>query len=465
MLTQERLIRRLNQLTLRYNLTWFDIEFDADKAIAKINNFLGTKYPKLSTVLTSPESTYTITKFYQYAYVVSSVQYKADTVAELQLLVTAAGGPNPMIEDSIIELKNEYEIIKEEYFHSIIIPYIAAEILARDEEFTTIYNKYVLEMQEGLYDMFQKEFNSVPFDFRQNPDQGVFFGLDTAQGITQHNERNLNIPTFKFTVNYYANNNDVLIEPSNAVPQDLNGYAYLEEATVRYIPTTPYFSTGFDKQYTFLGWARERISSASTYIPPAVVKIPMISDVNLYARWNSVATLLVEILTGTFRVTINALLRSSFLNLIIPENIDGLAPVTIPSNFVNNSGGTLPSEANDKLTSVTLPSTIRFIESNAFRWFRGTTINLNEGITRIETNAFVETLKLVEIIIPASVQTIQQNAFPVVSGKRLVIKCRTLEANKPQYNSTTGTGWHPNWYAVDNLGSNYTVEIIWGYNG
>lgn len=465
MLTQQELIDRLNQLTLRYNLTWFDIKYDADKAINKINNFLGTKYPKLSMIMVNPDSTYSITRFYEYAYSVNNVQYKAATIQELQELVTKAGGPNPMIEDNIYRLHNEYEIIKEEYFHSVIIPYIAMEVLSRDEEFTTVYNKYMTEMQEGLYDMFQKEFNSVPFDFRQNPDQGVFFALDTAQGIIQHNERNLNIPTFKFKVNYYANNNDVLLEPSNAVPEDLKAYTYLEKAVVRYIPTTPYFSTGFDKQYTFLGWARERFSTSTVYTPPEEVEIQMISDVNLYGRWSSVPTLSVETATGTFRVTINSSLRNGFQNLIIPQDISGLTPVTIPSDFVNNSTGILPSQANDKLMSVTLPNTIRFIETNAFRWFRGNVINLNEGITRIRSNAFASTPKLVEIIIPASVQTIEAGAFPVVSGKRLVIKCRTLEANKPEYNSTTGTGWHPDWYAPDNLASNYTVEIIWGYNG
>ena len=61
MLTQQELIDRLNQLTLRYNLTWFDIKFDADKAINKINSFLGAKYPKLSSYMISPTDTYSFT--------------------------------------------------------------------------------------------------------------------------------------------------------------------------------------------------------------------------------------------------------------------------------------------------------------------------------------------------------------------------------------------------------------------
>jgi hypothetical protein len=75
----------------------------------------------------------------------------------------------------------------------------------------------------------------------------------------------------------------------------------------------------------------------------------------------------------------------------------------------------------------------------------------------------MNTPNLREIIIPASVQNISIGAFPVVAGKHLVIKVRKLEANVPQYNSQTGLGWHPTWYAAST--STYTVEIIWGYNG
>ena len=59
-MTQQEMLNRLNQLTLGYNLTWQDVHYDADKAINKINNYLGTIYPSMSSVLLSPDSSYTV---------------------------------------------------------------------------------------------------------------------------------------------------------------------------------------------------------------------------------------------------------------------------------------------------------------------------------------------------------------------------------------------------------------------
>jgi hypothetical protein len=134
MLTQQNIVDRLNQLTLRYNLTWSDIKYDADKAIIRINDFLGAKFPLMSDVLLSPQSTYTA---------------RVDEV--------------------------DTPFFNESYIHSVVIPFIAMEVLARDEEFTTIYNKYATEVEEGLFSMFQREFNKVPLVFRQSPmDGGIF---------------------------------------------------------------------------------------------------------------------------------------------------------------------------------------------------------------------------------------------------------------------------------------------------
>lgn len=429
MLTQQELIDRLNQLTLRYNLTWFDIKYDADKAITKINSFLGTKYPKLTQYLKTPTDTYSI--------------------------------PQPGEDSNGNEIITEYEIIKEEYFHSVIIPYIAAEILARDEEFTTIYNKYLLEMQEGLYDMFQKEFNSVPFEFRQNPDQGVFFALDTAQGIIQHNERNLNIPTFKFRINYYPDNNNLYLPPGNSFPIDTKVYLYDELATIKY-PTAgfnEFAAIDGQKIYTFNGWTREHsasgVTSTNGYTLAQLEVIPtptivMRADLNLYAYWSSINTL--EI-TSLGLVNISTAARSKLVNLIIPRVINNVISKTIRSYFITNPTAPNP----DLLTQgIYLPESILELQANAFDGFKGHTILLNQGLTTIRANAFANTPSLFEIVIPDSVTTIEAGAFPVVANKRLIIKTRVLEINKP-------AGWVNGWYA--NNTNNYNVEILWGYNG
>lgn len=446
MLTQERLIRRLNQLTLRYNLTWFDIEFDADKAINKINNFMGTKYPPLSDpdlMGKGPEGTYSIT-----------TTKKKDGV----------------------DVTYEYEIIKEEYFHSVIIPYIAMEVLARDEEFTTIYNKYATEMQEGLYDMFQKEFNSVPFDFRQNPGQGVFFGLETAQGIIQHNERNLNIPTFKFKVNYYLNNSNINISDIDFT-SDGKAYVYDEVATIQYpnneAENNVFPSIDGQKIYSFAGWTRVRITESITglngytlaQLEAAPITVTMHGDLNLYAFWTSINTLTCTPL-GVVSITADA--RPKLFNLIIPEVIGSVVAKTIKSNFITNPTAPNP----DLLTQgIYLPKTILDLQANAFDGFKGHTILLNQGLTTIRENAFANTPSLFEIVIPDTVTTIEASAFPVVNvtgGKRLIIKTRILEINRPAgWAGTTSvvngvSVFTPTWYVQS---ADHIVEVIWGYNG
>jgi hypothetical protein len=427
MLTQQELIDRLNQLTLRYNLTWFDIKFDADKAINKINSFLGAKYPKLSSYMISPTDTYSFTT----------------TVTNADATTTTT----------------EYEIIKEEYFHSVIIPYIAMEVLSRDEEFTTIYNKYMTEMNDGLFDMFQKEFNSVPFEFRQNPNEGVFFGLDTAQGITQHNERNLNIPTFKFRVNYYPNDNDIDLG-LESFTTDPKAYVYDEEATILYPSSIYYYSTDGATAYQFASWSRQFKVLASSYTEvegvPTVVK--MRSDLNLFAFWNKTEVLLNS---SVGVVTINSTHRSALVNLVIPEYVQGRQVITIPTSFVSANAPT-----TDKFVgAIYLPNSVNTVSSGAFSGFQGERIVLNEGLTSIGANAFASTPNLREIIIPSTVETIEAGAFPVVAGKHLVIKVRKLEANRPSgwAGTTSGGVFTPTWYAAST--SNYSVEIIWGYNG
>jgi hypothetical protein len=426
MLTQQELVDRLNQLTLRYNLTWFDIKYDADKAIHKINNFMGTKYPKLSEILINPSATYTINT--------------SETYTD--------------VEENVLERPVSYEIIKEEYFHSVIIPYIAMEVLSRDEEFTTIYNKYLTEMQEGLYDMFQKEFNKVPFEFRQDPMQGVFFEIDSALGKHQHNERNLNIPTFKFRIKYFANKNDIVLAESFTT--DLKSYTYDEEAVVLFWPkTTKLYSSDYSKIYTFEGWSRAANINQVAFVEPvapAVTTIKMKENISLYALWSEQSTLTVGT-TGLRIIQIQAQHRPSIENLVIPNYVNGLEPLTVPTNFVLFNQ---PALETDRLKAIYLPTSIITLQSNAFTQFQGTVIKLNEGLENIGSNAFAQTPNLTEIIIPSTVKNISVGAFPVVPNKYLVIKVRLLENNIPDT-------WLPGWYSAST--SNYTVKIIWGYNG
>ena len=134
-MTRKEMLKELNRLTLRYNLTWDDVKADADKAINQVNSLLGCSFPPLTSKLTNEDAGYT---------------YR-----------DALGVDVP--------------IIKDIYFHTVIFPYMAMEILARDEEFTTVFQKYQQDLMQGRFQMFSNEFNHIPDQYKRTRVEGVFF--------------------------------------------------------------------------------------------------------------------------------------------------------------------------------------------------------------------------------------------------------------------------------------------------
>lgn len=408
MLTQQDIVNRLNQLTLRYNLTWDDIKYDADKAIVRINNFMGTKYPKMSEHLVAPDSTYTVN----------------------------AGGVL-------------YEIFPEEYIHGIVIPFIAMEVLARDEEFTTIYNKYHKDVEDALFDMFQNEFNKVPYVFRQNPDQGVFFTAGNRADRFRRNDKE-QLPTFKFRV-YYHTNTVNATSVQQVVVEDVHAYEYGDKVIVQNYEHTLLSYDG-TMAYSLLGWAYGRNFVTETLIEPGT-ELTIKSDIHLYAQWTSEPTL--NIFNG--EVSIKSAYRETLTNLIIPDYVGGQLVRKISSHFCGNS-----SISGEKLAynlmSITLPTYLTHIKTNAFDGFKGSVLVFkpSESSVTIEEGAFSNTPNLTSIVIPENVKTIEAGAFPVVSNKRMTIYCRKLQDN---------AGYVTGWYAPSDSSVNYTVEVKWGYNG
>lgn len=430
MITQQEIIDRLNQLTLRYNLTWYDIKYDADKAIAKINAYLGTKYPKMSSILISPTSTYTVGNT------------DADA-GEVEVTV--------------------YEIFPEEHIHNVVIPFIAMEVLARDEEFTTIYNKYAHEVEDGLFTMFQKEFNRVPFVFRQNPDKGVFFPSDSAQGRIQRNRIEADLPIYKFRVYYHINKGDIVLSSDTSLrfTEDYTAYLY---GTTAVIKGWDYQMLSYDgtKAYEFAGWMKNKNpATINTYTVGSEVEI--LSDLHLYANWIVEDTLRVDHMTGT--VYIKDEFKKSLTNLIIPDYIGGTMITTIPTNFLHGTGNGLGDDYATHLEKIVLPKNLTRIEQRAFYRFNGTSIifpdahiDIRYGGISIEAWAFESTPNLTSIILTPNIIAIETNTFPQTEDKTMVVYCRILERNKPD-------GWTDGWYASPNPEQNYNIFIWWGYNG
>lgn len=429
MVTQKNIVDRINQLVVRYNVTWGDIMLDADRAIDKINSFLGTIYPKMSDILDSPDRSYA---------------FRSGTDAD---------GPvdTPYFGD--------------EHIYNVVVPFVAMEVLARDEEFTTIYNKYSADLEDGLFTMFQKEFNKVPLAYRQNPDTGVFFAADSAAAILRHNHQE-DLPVYKFRIHYHINNAEIALGEIPFI-SDPTGYLHTAEATILdWIDTL--LSADGTKSYVFAGWSKDPNVGAMAAFAPGEV-ISMITDVHLYADWTVTETLTC---TPDGVVTIKDEYKYLISNLDIPNIVNNTIVRKIPTDFIIHTTDVGLSATN--LQTLSLPDLITDIEAGAFNGFQGseiifpTTIVDNvtyKGIT-IYTDAFINTPYLSRIFLPANVKTIQDDAFPDVSLNGSIeyreIRCEILEQNKPSWDGVEGTGWHATWYTPTGVG--YTVYVTWGYN-
>lgn len=303
-MTQQDIVNELNRRIAGYNITWDSIEMDADRAIMNINNNLGAKYPMMSEILVGPETRY-------------------------ELVVE--GTPTP--------------IFPTKYIITVVIPFIIMEVLARDEEFTTIYNKYTMDYENGLFDMFQYEFNRVPLAFRQQKDVGVFFAYDTPQRKIQDSVEK-NLPVFTFKVHYHDN---LDIPLYNFIIDD-GIYNYGDTYEVK-----TYSGSLLDGiyQYTFAGWSLYPTTSAadtSLIISPGDT-LTIQRELHLYAVWR--VSTIIEV-TDAGVATMKEL-DLSIESLVIPTRINNKVVKELGKDFCSNN----------RVKSITLPTTIEKISTGS----------------------------------------------------------------------------------------------------
>ena len=307
------IINELNKMVIGYNITWDMIKYDADRAIMKINAHLGAEYPMMSEIMLSPEHRY------------------------------------------VLSYKNvDTPIFPERYILTVVIPFIATEVLARDEEFTTIYNKYAMDFENGLFDMSQNEFNRVPLVFRQDPDIGVFFD----KGIKEHKihkENDKKLPEFMYNIYYHFNAD---FTPTKQFTIDPNRYAY--KTTAKILDTTIQSFIKNIYSYEFLGWTENSEGLGTVYTKDD--EIIVTKDIHLYAKWNPVCVLTVADTNGAQGVVKGEVrIKDTYVNklkvLTIPPYIEGRKVEVVPTSFNINA---------NNLVRITLPKVNIRIMSGAF---------------------------------------------------------------------------------------------------
>lgn len=394
-MTFRDIINILKSYAITTNVTWDTIKYDADKAIYKINDYMGTKYPKMSDVLKSDKHTY-----------------------------------------SIMVGNKSIPIFPERYILSIVIPYIASEILAREEEFTTVYNKYIVEVEDGLFSMFQNEFNRVPPMFQQSCDDGVFFE-------NQLPTQKPNTTNISFKVYYHDNLGDAakfLTKPFNI---DINSYVYGDTITVQRVSET----TVIDKEigcycYKFLGWTRDpRIVNEPDLLKLGSTIDNVLSDVHLYAVWDKQLTVEVD---SDGKFTIKPNFREYLDTLVVPSVINGTVVKTIPEGFFDHGYS---------LNKLVLPKTLETIETNAFNEYKGLIVfpkyNSATGTPKItiKSGAFTVLCKMEYVYLPMSVYTLERNAFEFDT----TFYCQYSENNAPSswHDTVLFGSWHTDGSVVE----------------
>lgn len=381
-MTQQDIIDELNRIVVGYNITWDSIKNDADRAIMKINAHLGAEYPKMSEIMLSPDHRYTL-------------RWNG----------------------------RDIPIFPERYILTVVIPFIATEVLARDEEFTTIYNKYAMDFDNGLFDMFQNEYHKVPSVFRQDDDVGVFFDPRIAAPAI-----NSQVPDFKFNVYYHINTD---YNPTDTFTVDTNKYPYGSNVFVLNSTLLSFIQGIY--HYKFIGWMTSPNETVVYNFGDMIEHIR--SDIHLYARWEKECILNID--NGT--VTIKEEYAKELKRLIIPMYVEGQLVTTIGENFTHNC---------ECLEYLELPNTNLTIQSYGIYASPGDNINPNLTVKLPKYNYMTDKPDIVinangiygvpYLYIPYSVRTISEGGVMWVGS----IECEI---------DTQPSEWHSNWTTCEDI--------------
>lgn len=252
-LTKQKIVDRINRMQTSFRVNWDDIVDDLDMAIDKINDYMGTRYPPVSSILndySDPEKTYS---------------YRSSG--------------------------RDLEFFPNKYFMNIVIPYVLTQILARDEEFTSIYSKYSKDVDDNLLTMVANELHNVPAHLIDIP-KGVYF--QNPDPLFKQNpegwfNRNIVTKEPKFKIEYIPNIPYKYMSKgflNRAFVKDNNFYEYGTMIKPAVLHENEYTPMLIDEEGSvigvFIGWSY----SPSGETLPSETVIEIKEDIKLYAIWN-----------------------------------------------------------------------------------------------------------------------------------------------------------------------------------
>lgn len=197
MYTRQQLVTRVNSLMYEGLYSWEDMKWEFDKAIAELNTTLVSTYPDFTTTLEFETSKYSRTVIPvdelpetadpKLVYKLNSNQ-KLYNYRFVKNLVGGADPYNPFGEIKTVKEVMKWVEVNEDFlnllppkvYHQFIIPYVVAQLLAREDEFGTLYQNNVTQYNDGLMNAFRDLLSLVPKEYIDT--RGGSIKLPTAIG-------------------------------------------------------------------------------------------------------------------------------------------------------------------------------------------------------------------------------------------------------------------------------------------
>lgn len=202
MYTRQQLVTRVNSLIYEGLYSWEDMKWEFDKAIAELNTTLVSTYPDFTSVLEFDTSKYsrTVIPVDELPEIADSkLVYKLNSNQKLynyRLVKVIAGGADvysPFGDTGTAKSARQAEtmmwvevhedflnLLPSKVYHQFIIPYVVAQLLAREDEFGTLYQNNVTQYNDGLMNAFRDLLSSVPKEYVDT--RGGSIKLPTAIG-------------------------------------------------------------------------------------------------------------------------------------------------------------------------------------------------------------------------------------------------------------------------------------------
>lgn len=148
-MNRKELLHRVNQRLDGRLYRWDEVKYEFDDAISEINNKLQANFPMISDVLQTDNSEYV---YYLAGEGSNIVTFGTDEIWEFNKPSPHGTNNSPAT----------LPVFPEKYIRGIVIPFVVAKLLQREDEFGNLHSSINQEGINNLDNMFFEYYNDIP---------------------------------------------------------------------------------------------------------------------------------------------------------------------------------------------------------------------------------------------------------------------------------------------------------------